>query len=205
MLARLVRTLWFSMIPVASLSFDTLHAAPASPVGTFTPGERWLDTAGNPILAHGGGILWDEATGYYYWYGEQRFGPTFQGETNPAWNMWFWHAKTEGVACYRSPDLQSWPLLGIALASVPTPDTHPLWEGGVMNRPKVLRYSSTGKYVMWFHSDRSTYALARSGGAVADSPAGPFTYLDNERALPHESRDPTINPLARQLDTVRLR
>lgn len=157
----------------------------------FRPGEVWLDTEGNPILAHGGGVLWDEATSAYYWYGEQRTGATYEGETNPDWDMSFLHADTLGVACYRSPDLQNWTYQGIVLPSVEDP-AHPLWRGGVINRPKVLRNPTTGKYVMWFHSDRSTYALARSGVAVADQPTGPFTFLDHDRAMPHESRDPSL-------------
>lgn len=175
-----------------SAATSTVAAASSPPTdATFHPGERWLDTTGNPILAHGGGVLWDEASGAYYWYGEQRFGPTYQGETNPAWNMGFLHADTLGVACYRSTNLQDWTYIGIALPSVEDRE-HPLWKGGVINRPKVLRNPATGQYVMWFHSDRSTYAVARSGVAIADNPAGPFTFLDNERALPHESRDPTL-------------
>lgn len=38
--------------------------------GEIIPGERWLDTDGNPINAHGGGILYHEGT--YYWYGEYK-------------------------------------------------------------------------------------------------------------------------------------
>ena len=34
----------------------------------FEPGKVWNDTEGNPINAHGGGILYHEGT--YYWYGE---------------------------------------------------------------------------------------------------------------------------------------
>lgn len=33
-------------------------------------GEIWNDTDGNPINAHGGGILYHEGT--YYWYGEYK-------------------------------------------------------------------------------------------------------------------------------------
>ena len=37
-------------------------------------GEVWLDTSGNPINAHGGGILYHN--GKYYWYGEYKKGKT---------------------------------------------------------------------------------------------------------------------------------
>ena len=33
----------------------------------FIPGQVWNDTDGNPINAHGGGLLYHNGT--YYWYG----------------------------------------------------------------------------------------------------------------------------------------
>lgn len=50
----------------------------------FYPGRLWLDTDGNPIQAHGGGILYDKATETYYWYGENKDGPTYQAHKNGA-------------------------------------------------------------------------------------------------------------------------
>ena len=40
----------------------------------FIPGEVWKDTDGNPINAHGGGLLYHNGT--YYWYGEYKKGKT---------------------------------------------------------------------------------------------------------------------------------
>jgi hypothetical protein len=40
----------------------------------FKPGEIWTDTSGNPINAHGGGILYHNKV--YYWYGEIKKGKT---------------------------------------------------------------------------------------------------------------------------------
>lgn len=34
----------------------------------ITPGQPWLDTSGNAIHAHGGSII--EEDGTYYWFGE---------------------------------------------------------------------------------------------------------------------------------------
>lgn len=50
-------------------------------------GEVWLDTSGNPINAHGGGILYHN--GMYYWYGEYKKGETVL----PDWATW---------ECYRT-------------------------------------------------------------------------------------------------------
>ena len=44
----------------------------------YYPGRIWLDTDGNPIQAHGGGILYDEKSRKYYWYGEFKDGPTYR-------------------------------------------------------------------------------------------------------------------------------
>lgn len=37
---------------------------------SIMPGKEWKDTDGNPINAHGGGVLYHDGT--YYWYGEYR-------------------------------------------------------------------------------------------------------------------------------------
>ena len=47
------------------------------------PGEIWLDTDGNFINAHGGGILIYNDT--YYWYGEMKSGETYAPECNKKW------------------------------------------------------------------------------------------------------------------------
>ena len=36
----------------------------------FYPGKLWLDTAGKPIQAHGGSLIFDN--GKFYWYGENK-------------------------------------------------------------------------------------------------------------------------------------
>ncbi|KAH7566702.1 hypothetical protein JRO89_XS08G0218800 [Xanthoceras sorbifolium] len=43
----------------------------------YYPGRIWLDTEGAPIQAHGGGMLYDESSRTYYWYGEYKDGPTY--------------------------------------------------------------------------------------------------------------------------------
>lgn len=46
--------------------------------GYFYPGREWRDTDGKTIQAHGGGILYVAETRTYYWYGEDKGGPTYQ-------------------------------------------------------------------------------------------------------------------------------
>lgn len=50
----------------------------------YYPGRMWLDTDGNPIQAHGGGILYDEISKTYYWYGEYKDGPTYHAHKKGA-------------------------------------------------------------------------------------------------------------------------
>jgi hypothetical protein len=55
---------------------------PERPVG-FRPGEVWADTDGQPINAHGGGVLFHGGT--YYRYGEIKTGRTWAPESNKGW------------------------------------------------------------------------------------------------------------------------
>lgn len=50
----------------------------------YYPGRIWLDTDGNPIQAHGGGILYDKRSRMYYWYGEYKDGPTYHAHKKAA-------------------------------------------------------------------------------------------------------------------------
>ncbi len=130
-------------------------------------GGLWPDDHGIHINAHGGGILLD--SGVYYWFGEHKIeGP----RGNAAW---------VGVHCYSSRDLVTWRDEGVALAVTKEPgDLH---EGNVIERPKVVRCPSTGRYVMYFHLEFAgqSYNAARVGIAVADAPAGPYRFLRSLR------------------------
>lgn len=65
----------------------------------------------------------------------------------------------------------------------------------VVERPKVVYNSNTGKYVMWWHQDGPTvgqYSVASAGIAISDSPVGPFQYLETTR-LPATGYHPSGN------------
>ncbi len=59
----------------------------------FYPGEIWADTDGHHIQAHGGGVLFDGGT--YYWYGENRAAP----------NEHSGRVGVVGVSCYSSQEV----------------------------------------------------------------------------------------------------
>ncbi len=148
--------------------------AGAQPIPPFRPGEVWLDTDGRPIQAHGGGILLHD--GVWYWYGENKDGPTKAGGCGA-------RVDVIGVSCYTSTDLVAWKNEGVVLKAVPDDPCHDLHPSKVAERPKVLFNRATGKFVMWLHIDVIDYSYSQAGVAVADSPTGPFTYLGSRRPI----------------------
>lgn len=76
--------------PIRHIFFPSMKTAvgPTKDAGNdsfyYYPGRVWLDTEGNPIQAHGGGILYDERSKTYYWYGEYKDGPTYHAHKKGA-------------------------------------------------------------------------------------------------------------------------
>jgi hypothetical protein len=152
---------------------------------SFFPGQIWLDTDGNPIQAHGGGILYDNGT--YYWFGENKDAPT---NLDPS--QGFLHrVNVIGISCYSSTDLYNWKNEGIVLPAVPDDPTHDLHPSKVLERPKVLRNPQTGQYVLFTHVDQANYTYARIGIAISDHPIGPYRYLGSLQPNGADSRDMT--------------
>ncbi len=154
----------------------TANKATVTDKQSFNPGQPWLDNNGVMINAHGGGILFDQ--GKYWWFGEHKL----EGRKgNSAW---------VGVHCYSSTDLYNWIDEGIALKVSDDPKSE-ITAGCVLERPKVIFNSKTGKYVMWFHLELKGqgYNAARSGVAVADKITGPYTYIESTRPNGEMARD----------------
>ena len=99
-----MRNIFWSMTLVVACLFGAATAQAQKQVTTnnaIVPGEVWNDTDGNPINAHGGGILYHEGT--YYWYGEYKKGKTIL----PEWATWeCYRTDVTGVSCYSSKDLE---------------------------------------------------------------------------------------------------
>ena len=162
-------------------------------------GITWKDTDGNPIHAHGGGML--EADGWYYWYGEDR-------------------RENYYVNCYRSRNLMNWEFRGHILTteSAVSPLSHEtdlmlkrdpsgyygeksvlavagedVFHRVNLERPKVLYNAKTGKYVMWMHFENGVnYDCARAAIASCDTPDGEFVYHGSFRMPGTTSRDCTL-------------
>ncbi len=88
------------------------------------PGQPWPDQNGNYIQAQGGGIIKIKRT--YYWYGEERRQGLYP-------NLGY-------VSCYASKDLMNWTFRKDV---VQMPDPENLRPGWILERPKVLLFSST--------------------------------------------------------------
>lgn len=147
-----------------------LSAQPSQIYGSFSPGEIWYDTIGNPINAHGGGILFHEEK--YYWFGQIMVSGSGGSD---AW---------VGVSCYSSSDLYNWTYLGVAL-SVENDPSHPITRGCKIERPKVIYNSKTQKFVMWWHHDirGQGHMNAMTGIATSDQVEGPYSFIRIFRPL----------------------
>eukprot|EP00884_Botryococcus_braunii_P022465 jgi/Botrbrau1/8902/Bobra.0148s0018.2 len=181
--------MWWSLfLPAARHQPCTLCTAPFA-FGVLTPIQStWVDEtaqASPSLQAHGGGVLFHE--GVFYWYGENKSGPTYTpfglGGYNPP------RVDIIGVSCYSSTDLSSWRSEGLVLKAGVHEDLNPR---NVLERPKVLYNNQSGLFVMWMHVDTSDYDLARVGVATSARPTGPFTYLRSFRPHGQQSRDLTV-------------
>ena len=138
---------------------------------TINPGGVWLDNRGKHVQAHGGGILKEGDT--YYWFGEDRS----QGNARDK----------RYVACYSSSNLVSWTFRNQV---VQLADPEKLGSNWVLERPKVFHNPKTGKFVMYAHIDgRGEYKYASVAVLTCDTVDGDYHYLKSFRPLDHESRD----------------
>jgi hypothetical protein len=144
--------------------------AQAAPV-TVTNGTQFTDTSGNPVHAHGGGVL--KVGSYYYWFGENR---------NPDNTF-------RAVSVYRSADLRNWEFRNNVLTQSSAAEL----QVANIERPKVIYNASTGRFVMWMHKENGTnYSETRAAVASSATVDGAYTYHGSFRPLGHMSRDITL-------------
>ncbi len=135
-------------------------------------GEYWFDDEGGMIQAHGGYIVKEGDT--YFWFGEDK------GHNS---------AVLKGVSIYASKDLKNWEFRNTVL----TPATHPELASAKIERPKVVYNEKTGKYVLWGHwEEAGNYNQANVIVAVADTIDGEYTYVNRFQPGGMQSRDFTV-------------
>ncbi|MFE7857131.1 RICIN domain-containing protein [Streptomyces sp. NPDC057403] len=138
---------------------------------TITNGTQFTDTSGNPVHAHGGGVI--KVGAYYYWFGEDRNADnTFRY-----------------VDAYRSTDLKNWEFRNHVLTQSSASELATAY----IERPKVVYNASTGKFVMWMHKENGVdYSQARAAVAVSDTVDGNYAYQGSFQPLgQYMSRDIT--------------
>jgi hypothetical protein len=107
--------------------------------GGLTNQVPFLDTGGDLINAHDGGIIF--ADGKYHWYG-MALRPMSVKEGGQKTTM--------GVVMYSSTNLYDWTYEGVILQCSTDPRS-PLYGPMRFERPKILYNERTKTYVMWFH------------------------------------------------------
>jgi sucrose-6-phosphate hydrolase SacC (GH32 family) len=151
------------------------------------PNDKWLDTDGHFINAHGAGVMYHNGT--YYLFGEIKKGKTWL-VPNQSWEDY--RVPAGGVSCYSSKDLKHWKFEGIALAPVKGQPENDLDTGRVIERPKVIYNGKTKQFVMWMHIDKKDYSYSQSGVAVSNIPTGPYRYLRSIKPNGQMARDMTM-------------
>ncbi len=141
---------------------------------------EWLDTRGEIINAHDGGIIF--VSGKYYWYGlALRALGQDKGEKNGA-------ATETGINLYSSNNLLEWNYEGVVL-STSNDVQSPLRSPMRLERPKIIYNKKTKKFVMWFHyvgypgNHGQEIGFADAGVAVSDKITGPFKYIGHHRPI----------------------
>lgn len=176
---------------------------------SFRPGAEWRDTSGQVIQAHGGQVVPatdDRGRRIWYWYGEDRSKGYFDSpgvHLYSSYDLYNW--KDEGLAlrAMSSPDqFENDPYFAKLYKKYTAEQKDVVWRDlstnqvrtdgwarpSILERPKVIHNKATGKWIMWVHSDgpssptsTSTYARAEAGVAIANSPKGPFRWIDSYR------------------------
>ncbi|TRM56947.1 glycosyl hydrolase [Schizophyllum amplum] len=116
----------------------------------IVPGATWYDTDGAVLSAHAGGIVHDNGT--WYWFDTNLF---------------------SGLNVYSSSDLLNWKNEGRALSPLNGTDID---ASRVVERPKAIFSEELHEWVLWFHSDNSSYALLQQGVATSPNITGPYTF-----------------------------
>ncbi|CAK0772385.1 hypothetical protein CVIRNUC_003957 [Coccomyxa viridis] len=126
-------------------------------------GDAPLDDSGQPVQAHGGGIVQVDDT--FYWCGESYKQPML-GDFISA-----------GINLYSSTDLQSWHFEGLIFNSSQITDI-PAHAPYRVERPKILYNAAQGRYVLLFHADTASFDYNVVGVAVsASNITGPYTFV----------------------------
>lgn len=164
------------MKSIAKVLFAALLSSaaltPAFAANSIKPGQRWNDTSGSHINAHGCCVVYHD--GKYYWFGEDRTGST-----------------SNGVSCYTSTDLYNWTRKGLVFKTSSAFD--PETGKAILERPKVIYNPNTDEWVMYSHWENGLgYGEACVCVARCSTIDGNYEKVGVFRPNEHDSRDQTI-------------
>ncbi|KAH8425165.1 putative beta-glucanase [Aspergillus melleus] len=138
----------------------------------IVPGGRWRDTDGELVNAHAGGVVFDDKTEKFWWFGEYKTEGQEEGG---------------GVSVYSSDDLATWEAHGLALKPVEGHDY--ISTKHIIQRPKVVYSEEADQYHMWWHADNSSYGWLLQGLATSNNISGPYSFVDATAPLGNWSQD----------------
>jgi hypothetical protein len=122
---------------------DAGARACSGPIGTISgalaAGVAFLDSDGQRVNAHGGGIIREGDT--FYMHGEYFLGTTTDNNFN-------------GFSMYSSRDLATWKNEGIILPQQASGELGPSRKG---ERPHIIKCPSTGEFVLYAHAASTDY------------------------------------------------
>ncbi len=128
-------------------------------VSSVRPGSAWFDTEGNRIQAHGGGIIYDEKTRTYYWYGEDKGADNISTGAETG-------TPAIGISCYSSKDLYNWTNEGVVL---PVFDNPQIADGtGTEETPLYLSRYNTEEFTAKANALYSGLTLAEKQAIYAE-------------------------------------
>jgi beta-xylosidase len=148
--------------------------------GEVTDQVKWLDTSGNLINAHDGGILF--AGGRYHWYGMALQPLPVIARTNGG------QKTMVGVVMYGSADLYNWDYEGVILECSTNPAS-PLCGPMRFERPKIVYNDATKKYVLWCHyvarpgDHGNSPGYGEAGVASCSTVNGKYTFHGHTRPI----------------------
>ena len=150
-------------------------------------GARFTDTAGQPVHAHGAGVLppWSHPEG-----GRGKVYLVGTAQKRNVSGFWL----SEAINLYSSFDLEHWTFEGRILANTSISVGLPAAEPPVyrLERPKLLYNRATRRYVLYFHLDSARFLLGMVGVCTASSVAGPYTFVRGYRPDGLRSLDLTL-------------
>ena len=150
-------------------------------------GKRFTDTSGQPVHAHGAGVLppWSHPQGSR--------GKVYLVGTAQKLNVsGYW--LSEGINLYSSFDLEHWAFEGRIFANTSITTSLPSTEPPAyrVERPKLVYNRLTRRYVLYFHLDSARFLLGMVGVCTASSIAGPYSFVHGYRPDGQRSLDLTL-------------